>query len=335
MPVTIRMYWRWLSAVNRPQWKSFGRLYRNFVIKFYLKQLYPKIGLLYVCVFMKVLVAEKCGFCHGVRNAISVAEKTLTQQKDGNFVYSLGQIIHNSNEVERLAKIGLKTVDEVEQICSGTVLIRSHGAAPEQIAKLRAKGLNIVDATCVLVKRVQHIAEKLASDGYKVVIIGDEDHPEVQAVMGCATNVVVVADESDLHKLPHNARLGIVCQTTQSPECFGKVLGSIGRSDFNELKVMNTLCKEAIKRQESAVQLCMRVDIMFVLGGLKSANTRQLAELCKKYNKQTFHLQNWNELDKNVLYGKNMAGVTAGASTPDWIIVEFVKNLEAFNAGCG
>ena len=288
---------------------------------------------MHACDFMKVLVAEKCGFCHGVRSAISVAEKTLTHQKDGNPVYSLGQIIHNSDEVKRLAKIGLKTVDEVEQIHSGTVLIRSHGAAPEQIAGLREKGLNIVDATCVLVKKVQHIAEELASDGYEVVIIGDEDHPEVQAVMGCANNVVVIADEGDLHKLPHNAKLGIVCQTTQSPGYFGRVLGAIGRSDFNELKVMNTLCKEAIKRQESAVQLCMRVDIMFVLGGLKSANTRQLAELCKKYNKQTFHLQNWNELGKNILFGKNIAGVTAGASTPDWIIAEFVKNLGIFDAG--
>jgi (E)-4-hydroxy-3-methyl-but-2-enyl pyrophosphate reductase len=280
---------------------------------------------------MKVLVAEKCGFCHGVRNAISVAEKTLTNQKDRSPVYSLGPIIHNSDEVERLAKIGLKTVDDVEQIRSGTVLIRSHGAAPEQIAALREKGLDIVDATCVLVKKVQHIARELESEGYEVVIIGDEDHPEVQAVMGCAMNVVVIADEGDLRKLPHNARLGIVCQTTQSPEHFSRVLGSIGRTDFNELKVMNTLCREAIKRQESAVQLCMQVDIMFVLGGLKSANTRQLAELCKKYNKQTFHLQNWNELDKNTVFGKNIAGVTAGASTPDWIIDEFVKKLESIN----
>ena len=144
---------------------------------------------------MKVLVAEKCGFCHGVRNAISVAEKTLTHQKDGNPVYSFGPIIHNSDEVERLAKIGLTTVDDIEQIQSGTVLIRSHGAAPEQIAGLRKKCLNIVDATCVLVKKVQHIAKELASDGYEVVIIGDEDHPEVQAVRGYATNVVVIADE--------------------------------------------------------------------------------------------------------------------------------------------
>jgi (E)-4-hydroxy-3-methyl-but-2-enyl pyrophosphate reductase len=284
---------------------------------------------------MKVLIAEKCGFCHGVRNAISVAEKTLMSEKNGNPVYSLGPIIHNKDEVERLAKIGLKTVDEVEQIQSGTVLIRSHGAAPEQIAGLTKKGLNIVDATCILVKRVQHIAEELEKDGYEVVIIGDEDHPEVQAVMGCVRDVVVIADENDLPKLNRGTRLGIVCQTTQSPEHFGRMLGAIGKCDFSELKVINTLCKEAIKRQESAVQLCRQVDIMFVLGGLESANTRRLAELCKKHNRQTFHLQNWNELDKNILSGQNVAGVTAGASTPDWIIAEFVKNLEAFDAGGG
>jgi len=273
---------------------------------------------------MKVLVAEKCGFCHGVRNAISMAEKVLAQEKK---VYSLGSIIHNRDEVERLAKAGLKTVERVEEIRSGTVIVRSHGAAPEQIAKLKEKGIDIVDATCILVKRVQHIADELERDGYKVVIIGDENHPEVRAVMGCVKDAIVIADESDLHKLPSDANLGVVCQTTQSPDYFGQMLGAIGRCSFSELKVINTLCQEAIKRQESAVQLCKQVDVMFVLGGLQSANTRKLAELCKKVNTQTFHLQNWNELDKSVLSGKNIAGVTAGASTPEWIIDEFVENL--------
>jgi len=235
--------------------------------------------------------------------------------------------------VERLAKSGLKTVNRMEEIQSGTVLIRSHGAAPEQIARLKEKDVNIVDATCVLVKRVQHIAEELERDGYKVVIIGDQNHPEVQAVVGCARDAIVIADESDLHKLPEKARLGIVCQTTQSPEYFGRMLGAIARGSFSELKVINTLCQEAIKRQQSAVQLCKRVDIMFVLGSLESANTRKLAELCRKYNSETFHLQNWNELDKSMLFGKNVAGVTAGASTPEWIIAEFVKNLETFDTG--
>lgn len=275
---------------------------------------------------MKVIVAQECGFCHGVKNAISMAEKILAQERE---VYSLGPIIHNKDMVERLAKAGLKTVDDVDEIKSGTVLIRSHGAAPEQVAKLEAKGLRIADATCVLVKRLQEIAKELSEDGYKVVIIGDENHPEVQSVVGCARDVVVVAGESDLHKLPDNSRLGIVCQTTQSPEHFGKMLGVIGKQNFSELKVINTLCREAIKRQASAVELCRRVDVMFVLGGLDSANTRKLAELCKKYNSQTFHLQNWGEFDKRMVLGKKVAGVTAGASTPEWVVDEFVENLRA------
>jgi 4-hydroxy-3-methylbut-2-enyl diphosphate reductase len=261
-----------------------------------------------------------------------MAEKILAEEKD---VYSLGPVIHNKDVVEKLAEAGLKTVDSAEGIRTGTVLIRSHGAAPDEIAKLQQKGLSIVDATCVLVKRVQHIARQFSEAGYKVVVIGDENHPEVQAVVGCAVDVVVVADESDLHKLPENGRLGIVCQTTQSPEHFGRMVGAIASGGFSEMKVINTLCKEAVKRQESAVQLCRQVDIMFVLGGLESANTRKLAELCKKVNGQTFHLQNWKELDKNTLFGKNIAGVTAGASTPEWIIAEFVENLQAFDTTGG
>ncbi len=149
-------------------------------------------------------------------------------------------------------------------------------------------------------------------------------------MVGCVNDVVVVADEADLDKLPHNGRLGIVCQTTQSPEHLGRMLDAIARRRFSELKVVNTLCKEAIKRQESAIELCQQVDIMFVLGGLHSANTRRLADLCKKHNEATFHLQNWDELDKKTLFGRKVAGVTAGASTPDWVIEEFVKHLERF-----
>jgi len=283
--------------------------------------------------FMKVIVAEKCGFCHGVRNAISMAERTLEKEKGTGTVYSLGPIIHNKDEVERLAKAGLRTVDDIDRIGSGTVIIRSHGAAPVQVARLKEKGLSIVDATCVLVKRVQQIAAELEKSGYKVVIIGEQDHPEVQAVMGCAADVLVIGAPADLPKLPKNAKLGIICQTTKGPELFGDMLGAIGRADFSELKVVNTLCRESIKRQESAAELCKQVDVMFVLGGLASANTRRLAELCKKHNKATFHLQNWAEFDKNQALGKKVAGVTAGASTPDWIIEEFVENLKAFDTG--
>lgn len=277
---------------------------------------------------MKVIVAQDCGFCPGVRNAIDTAERILKEEKE---VYSLGPIIHNPDVVERLARAGLKTISSVDEIRAGTVLIRSHGAAPEQTASIKQKGLKIVDATCVLVKRVQEIARQLSDDGYKVVVIGDRNHPEIQAVVGCAPDVAVVADQSDLRKLPKNSKLGIVCQTTQSPEYFSKMVAAAAKTDFRELRVINTLCKEAIKRQQSAVQLCQQVDVMFVLGGLQSANTRKLAELCKRYNTQTFHLQNWKELDKITLVGKTVVGVTAGASTPEWIITEFVQNLRAFD----
>lgn len=280
---------------------------------------------------MRVLVAEKCGFCPGVRNAIRTAEKVLAESGPGEHVYCLGPIIHNKDVVERLGSVGLRTVDSVDEIDSGTVLIRSHGVAPRELDRLRSKGLKIVDATCVLVKRVQQIARQFEEEGYEVVIIGEEDHPEVQGVMGCVRHVTVVAGEEDLHKLPTGGKLGIVCQTTQSPEHFGRMLSAIGQGGFQELKVVNTLCKESIKRQESAIALCRKVDVMFVLGGLHSANTGRLAELCKIHNKDTFHLQNWEELDKTILVGKGIAGVTAGASTPSWVIDEFVKHLEAFD----
>jgi 4-hydroxy-3-methylbut-2-enyl diphosphate reductase len=281
---------------------------------------------------MEVLVADKCGFCLGVNSAIELAKKTLAEQ---NNVYSLGPLIHNQDVVEELAQSGLKTVESVDSINSGTILIRSHGATAEQLEQIKDKGLQIVDATCVLVKRLQRISQKLNEQGYKVVVIGDVDHPEVKAIVGFAKNVLVIGSKSDMHKLPDRGKLGVICQTTQSPQYFAEILGEIVKRGFSELKVINTLCSEAIKRQNSAVELCRKVDIMFVLGGLHSANTRKLAELCRKQNNQTFHLQNWKELDKSILYGKKVAGVTAGASTPDRIIAEFVESLRAFDSHAG
>ena len=281
---------------------------------------------------MKVLVAEKCGFCPGVRNAITLANDTLAECQ---VVYCLGPIIHNEDVVRELADKGLKTIDKIEQIKSGTVLIRSHGATRQQLQEIRSKGLDVVDATCVLVKRVQKIAQALGEEGYKVVIIGDENHPEVKAVVGYARDVAVIGQESDIDKLFGHKKLGVICQTTQSPDHFAEMVGRIIRRGFSELKVVNTLCRETIQRQAAAVKLCKQVDVMFVLGGLHSANTRKLAELCRGHNPATFHLQNWDELDTRVLLGRQTAGVTAGASTPDNVISEFVRRLQAFKPQAG
>ncbi|MFA6186234.1 MAG: 4-hydroxy-3-methylbut-2-enyl diphosphate reductase [Phycisphaerae bacterium] len=277
---------------------------------------------------MKVIVADGCGFCPGVRNAIKIASETLAKKKN---VYSLGEIIHNKDVVKQLADSGLKISENIKKIHGGTVIIRSHGAGEQQLKQIRKQGLKIVDATCILVKRVQKIAKMLHKQGYKVVIIGDNGHPEVQAVLGSAPDISVIGSDKDIAKLPSNKKLGIICQTTQSPEHFATTIAKIAETPFSELKVINTLCKEAIKRQTCAVELCQKVDVMFILGGLHSANTKKLAELCKKYNKKTFHLQNFKELDTNTLFGNSTAGVTAGASTPQWVIDEFVENLARFD----
>lgn len=279
---------------------------------------------------MKVIVADGCGFCPGVRNAIKIAYQTLAKKKN---VYSLGEIIHNKDVVKQLADSGLKISENIKKIPCGTVIIRSHGAGEQQLKQIRKQGLKIVDATCILVKRVQKIAKMLHKQGYKVVIIGDNGHPEVQAVLGSAPDISVIGSDKDIDNLPKNKKLGVICQTTQSPEHFATVIAKIAETPFSELKVINTLCKEAIKRQTCAVELCQKVDVMFILGGLHSANTKKLAELCKKYNKKTFHLQNFKELDTNTLLGNSTAGVTAGASTPQWVIDEFVENLARFDTG--
>lgn len=275
---------------------------------------------------MEVKVAEKCGFCPGVRNAIKLAEKTL---EENPCVYCLGHIIHNEDVVCRLSELGMKTVTSIDEIDSGTVLIRSHGATRQEFEEIEEKSLQIVDATCVLVKRVQEIARKLNDEGYRVIIVGDKDHPEVKAVVGSASDVRVVSGPEEVEQVDSRGKLGVICQTTQSHEHFAETLAAMVRRGFQEIRAVNTLCRETLARQQAAVKLCRQVEIMFVLGGLHSANTKKLAELCKKYNNDTFHLQNWAELDQSVLAGKRTAGVTAGASTPDWVIEDFVSHLRS------
>lgn len=282
---------------------------------------------------MIVKLAAKRGFCFGVEDAIELAERTVTEHQ-GNRVVALGPVIHNSQVVERLEKAGLNqsaTLDDVEP--GTTVLIRSHGATPETFRQAREKNLTIVDATCVLVKRAQAVVRQLHEEGYQVVMIGDRNHPEVQGVIGYAPNVIVVDREEDLEAaLPKRGKLGVVAQTTHAPEHVGRMVGAMVAMPFREIKVVNTLCLEVIRRQEAAIALCREVDVMFVLGGLQSANTQELARLCREHGRETYHLETWEQFRPEMVRGKQTAGVTAGASTPEWVIDEFVEKLEALPA---
>ena len=276
---------------------------------------------------MEVRLAKRCGFCFGVESAIEQAERIVETGQPGR-MYSLGEVIHNRQVVDRLAGLGLKVLDSPEQARPGdTVLIRSHGEPPEVIEELQARRANIVDATCVLVKKAQDIVRWLEDEGYRVVIIGDRNHPEVRGVIGYAKNVICVGSPDQLGRIPPGGRLGIICQTTHSPELFGEMIGRIAAMGYPELKVVNTLCLETRRRQEAAAALAREVDVMFVLGGRQSANTRQLARLCEEVGVSTYHLESWQDFRPAMAAGKAVAGITAGTSTPEWIIEEFVEKL--------
>lgn len=276
---------------------------------------------------MEVRLAKRRGFCFGVEGAIEQAAQMVAAGPHGR-IFSLGEVIHNRQVVDRLVGQGLNVLDSPDQARPGdTVLIRSHGAPPEVIEGLRSRGATVVDATCVLVTKAQKIVRDLDEEGYQVVVIGDEHHPEVRSVVGYADNVICVDSPGRLDRLPASGRLGIICQTTHSPERFAEMVGHIAGKGYSELKVVNTLCPETRRRQEAAVELAHEVDVMFVLGGLQSANTRQLAQLCSDVGVPTHHLETFDDFEPATVAGRRVAGVTAGASTPEWIIEEFVAGL--------
>ena len=279
---------------------------------------------------MQVKMATSRGFCFGVEDAIEIAEAAVSVHGAGKVV-ALGPVIHNKQVVSKLEQAGLNQSGDIETIDpDNAVLIRSHGASPETMQRAKDRGLQVVDATCVLVKRAQNVVKQLHEEGYHVVMIGDPEHPEVQGVIGYAPDVTVVDTGSDLEAvLPYKERLGVVAQTTHSPEHVAGMIAEILKRPYREVKIVNTLCLEVTRRQEAAIALCSEVDVMFVLGGLHSANTREMARLCREAGTDTHHIETWDQFEPRMAAGKKVAGVTAGASTPEWVIAEFVRNLEA------
>jgi 4-hydroxy-3-methylbut-2-enyl diphosphate reductase len=279
---------------------------------------------------MEVRLATHRGFCFGVEDAVEMAEQAVRDHEPGGVV-ALGPVIHNNDVVVRLEQSGLNQSADLEQVpANDTVLIRSHGAPPATYERARQRGLNVIDATCVLVKRAQNVVRELHEEGYHVVLIGDPNHPEVKGVIGYAPNITIIDGDTDLDDaLPYKERLGIVAQTTHAPEHVAQMVARILVRPYKEVKIVNTLCLEVVRRQEAAVELARDVDILFVLGGMHSANTREMARLCREAGCETHHLENVDQLDPAMVEGRRVAGVTAGASTPEWVIQDFVRRLEA------
>lgn len=274
---------------------------------------------------MEVFVAKRAGFCFGVKRAMDITFDIARKKKDG--VYTLGPIIHNPQVIERLKKEAIVPVDidELPEKNIRALIIRTHGIPCDLYDNIVNRSLKIIDATCPFVKKAQHYAKLLKDNGYQVIILGDKDHPEVKGLVSYAGEDVIVLDEnSRLPKL--KPKVGIVVQTTQPVEALKKVLSSI-IGHVKELKVYNTICSSTALRLRETENMAKKVDVMIVVGGKNSANTTQIANLCRSLNVSTYHVETASEIEDAWFRSINKVGITAGASTPNWIIKEVEKRI--------
>lgn len=274
---------------------------------------------------MKIITGKWTGFCSGVKRAMRLIE-SLEPEK----TVMLGPLIHNRRVVEYLEKRGIRITRKVEEIKDGwTVVIPSHGCLKEEREILLNRKINLIDATCPIVKKLQRLVEKLHKENYRVLIVGDKEHPEVKGVESYAGgNSIVISDLAETAKIKGD-KIAVVFQTTLSLDSF-KEFSEVLTQKGKEVRIFNTLCRETVERQKEAVSLAKRSECVIVIGGRNSANTRRIFELCKKVNKMTYHIENADEIDEIELDGKGLLFITSGTSTPNEVVDEVIDALRKY-----
>lgn len=273
---------------------------------------------------MKTYIVKTAGFCFGVKRAIDIAFRVAKEKKKG--IFTLGPLIHNPQVIEQLKEKGIQPIENIKNKKGiNAIIIRTHGIPLELHDEILSKGYKIIDATCPFVKKAQLYAKLLKEQGYQVLILGEKNHPEVKSLMSYAgKDSIVVSSKIPVSKL--KTKIGVVVQTTQPLDALKKFLSEIiGYS--KELKVYNTICNSTAIRLNETEKLARKVDIMFVVGGKNSANTTQLANLCKSLCVNTYHIETPDEIRWDSIKGAKKIGITAGASTPDWIIKAVEKRI--------
>ena len=276
----------------------------------------------------EVILAKSAGFCFGVKRAVD----TVYEQTGKKNVYTFGPIIHNEEVVKDLEKKGvfvINTMEELDDITEGTVIIRSHGVSSAVYEALQKKGVEIVDATCPFVLKIHNIVKQESANGKQIVIIGNENHPEVEGIMGWSktpVHVVDTAEKAQNLQLDPQREVCIVSQTTFNYNKFKELVEIISEKGYNII-IRNTICNATEERQTEAREIAKRVDAMIVVGGSSSSNTRKLYEICKNECKDTYYIQTLNDLDMTSLGKADCIGITAGASTPNNIIQEVYTNV--------
>ncbi|MFH1825904.1 MAG: 4-hydroxy-3-methylbut-2-enyl diphosphate reductase [bacterium] len=273
---------------------------------------------------MEILTAQHSGFCEGVERAYRVA---LEQTQAGQKVFMLGKLVHNTQVVEKFEKAGVKTVSSLSEIPEqATVIFSAHGVPPQVYEEAKSRKMKVIDTSCGWVKKAQKIAKQFADEDRQVVIVGDKGHTEVKGLVGWAGGGAKVIEGIEDIKGIEGKKIGILAQTTQSEERFMSIVASL-RERFQDVKAHNTICDATAKRQNAAVELAQKVDLMLVIGDKMSANTKRLTELCAQTGTETHQIQTSKELNSLWLKGKSEVGLTAGASTPDWVVQEVVNRL--------
>jgi 4-hydroxy-3-methylbut-2-enyl diphosphate reductase len=262
----------------------------------------------------QVVIARRTGFCYGVREAIDYAKLAAAEGKQ---THTLGQVVHNEGVIEELQAQGIRTVDTLDDVDHGAaVVIRAHGVTPEVMARAEDRGLEVIDGTCTWVIQEQKELAKLVEEGYTIVLLGTPNHPEVVGLLGFAPDAILVDEEEDWARIPRKKRMALISQSTQPPWKFEKLAAYLV-SRCHELKVVNTVCPVTIRRQQDTMELAASVDLMVVVGGRNSANTKELTRLCRIAGKPVTQIEAAHDLDDAVVFdGARIVGVTGGTSTP-------------------
>ena len=280
---------------------------------------------------MIIKKAKTQGFCFGVAITLKKAEETVTNH--GN-VTTLGHIVHNPQMVESLERKGLKNAHSIDDVDSGTLFVRAHGLPVEVFEKAREKNLTIVDATCPMVTKIHVSAERLRADGYKIVVVGDPNHPEVKGTLSHVPGAWSIQHPEDVDALPRASRVGVVVQSTWSGPGFTEIVARLS-AKYHEVRAVNTICTDTHNRQHEAKDLAQQVEVMVVVGGKTSANTKHLAELSETAGAHAYHIEGPDELQPFWFDNVAVAGLMSGASTPGWLVDQVEHRMEALSRRAG
>jgi len=278
---------------------------------------------------MEIKKAKTQGFCFGVAITLKKAEETVANPTSGT-VTTLGHIVHNPQMVESLEHKGLVNAHNVDEVDSGTLFVRAHGLPVDVFEKAHAKGLTIVDATCPMVTKIHVQAEKLRADGYKIVVVGDPNHPEVKGTLSHVPGAWIVQAPADVDALPRASRVGVVVQSTWSGAGFTEIVQKLS-SKYYEVRAVNTICTDTHNRQNEAEALAKQVEVMVVVGGKTSANTKHLADLAATCGARSYHIEGPEELQPQWFTDVRVAGLMSGASTPGWLVDKVEAHMEALS----